>query len=67
MMGRCDYCGEVKRINKKTKFCAECVRQFNETVEKYFDGDPFLPLKVAAEELSKLRASAPPASQEKPE
>jgi hypothetical protein len=45
--GKCDYCGEVKRINRKTKFCAKCAREFLETVDKYLDGDPLAPLKYA--------------------
>lgn len=50
MTGKCDYCGEVKRINKKTKFCAACVRQFNETVDEFFDGNPLAPLEYVLKE-----------------
>jgi len=55
MTGKCEYCGEVKRINRKTKFCAACVRQFNETVDKYFGGDALAPLKYAAEDARQAK------------
>jgi hypothetical protein len=48
MMAKCDMCKLRTRVNSKTGVCAPCRRNFNRVVEKYFDGDPFLPLKVAA-------------------
>lgn len=48
MIGVCEMCHLKTRIRKSTKLCAPCFRNFWRTVEKYFDGDPLLPLKVAS-------------------
>ncbi len=51
MIGICEMCKLRTRINKELKVCAPCRRNFNETVDEFFDGDPFLPLKVAMKEI----------------
>lgn len=51
MIGKCNYCGETKRINKKTMFCAPCLRQFQETTEEHFDGNPLQPFEFAVGDI----------------
>lgn len=53
MMGECEMCHLRTRIRKDLGVCAPCRRRFNETVDKYFDGDPLLPFKVAMREILK--------------
>ena len=50
--GNCDYCGKRRMIGKRTQFCRECEGDIQYTVEKYFDDDPFAPMR-AVEELWK--------------
>ncbi len=52
--GKCDYCHLRRLIGKETKFCDECLYEWNRVVDEHFDGDPFYPLKVAMEFLPEI-------------
>jgi hypothetical protein len=43
--GKCDYCHKRRIIGNRTEFCRECLIEWDRVVDKYFDGDPFYPLK----------------------
>lgn len=51
MMAKCDYCKLFKRVNKITGVCSKCRNEMIRVADKYFDGDPFLPLKSALVEM----------------
>jgi hypothetical protein len=49
--GKCDYCHKRRLLNKRSQFCRECWENWNQVVDEHFDGDPFAPLKYAAERV----------------
>jgi hypothetical protein len=51
--GKCDHCHKRRLIGKDTLFCDECLYEWNRVTDKYMDGDPFLPLKVAMGQCKK--------------
>jgi hypothetical protein len=51
--GKCDYCGNRRLVGKKTRFCDECVHEWNRVVDEHFDGDPFYPLRMVMDQCRK--------------
>lgn len=53
MMAVCHSCHLRRSVEKVTMTCAPCRRNLQAVADKYFDGDVFLPLRVALQEIRK--------------
>lgn len=50
----CEYCLKRRLVGRETRFCDECLYDWNVVVDEHFDGDPFYPLKIAMESLPEI-------------